>query len=159
MSELLVRLWNYFSWFTIPGFVGFWELISVVWFILVCHGQGILWLRLIDSIPWWWCLEWWGWLWPCCAGLKQGQCVTHFCRAQWVGDLFHGKEGRTHLSPYSVLIPALFQFNDAKISAVCVGTLTYAPFLICHSSRFSTHADIFQLHQRLSLNFHFSEDT
>lgn len=33
-------------------------------------------------------------------------------------------EGRTHFSPYSALIPALFQFNDAKMSPVCVGTLT-----------------------------------
>lgn len=69
-------------------------------------------------------------------------------------------EGRTHLTPYSALIPALFQFNDARMSAVCVGTLTspHNNFLLCHSSRFSTHAAIFQLHQRLSLNFYFSED-
>lgn len=77
-----------------------------------------------------------------------------------VGRGSHSWEGRTHLTPYSALIPALFRFSDARMSAVCVGTLTspHNNFPICHCSRFSTHADIFQLHQRLSLNFYFSED-
>lgn len=125
MSELAVRLWNYFSWFIILLLIsGDW----LVWcdsswcatgrgFFGSADGQhphgellmvfGVMRVALAMS----WCrLE----AWTVCVSFLQST----------VGRGPLSWEGRTHLNPYSALIPALFQFNDAKMPAVCVGTLT-----------------------------------